>query len=93
MLPQADSCIATKIVLFDHLVGACEERGRHGQAKRLGGLEIDHEFEFGGLLDRKIGGLCPLEDLIDILRSTAEGICEAGPVGDEAAGLGIGPSR
>jgi hypothetical protein len=28
--------------LFDHLVGAGKQRRRHGEAKRLGGLEVDH---------------------------------------------------
>src|SRR5262249_58065161 len=46
-------------VLFDHLVGAGDERGRHGETKRLGGLEIDNEFELRGLLDRQIGGRWP----------------------------------
>jgi hypothetical protein len=27
--------------LFDHLVGLREHRGRHGEAKRLGGLKVD----------------------------------------------------
>jgi len=38
--------------LFDHLVGAIENGQRNLQAKRLGGLEIDHEFKLGGLLHR-----------------------------------------
>jgi Crp-like helix-turn-helix domain len=25
---------------FDHFVGACEQRGRHGEAKSLGGFEV-----------------------------------------------------
>jgi hypothetical protein len=33
-----------------------EERCRHFEAERLGGLEIDDELEFCGLLDRKMGG-------------------------------------
>jgi hypothetical protein len=28
-----------KSVLFDHLVGGCEQRRRHVEAERLGGLE------------------------------------------------------
>src|ERR1700730_1708748 len=38
--------------LLDHLVGQREQRRRHFEAERLGGLEIDHEFEFGGLHHR-----------------------------------------
>ena len=26
---------------FNHLVGTREQRGRHGEAERLGGLEVD----------------------------------------------------
>jgi hypothetical protein len=33
--------------LFDHLVGAVEQRERHGEAECLGGLEIDRNLEFG----------------------------------------------
>jgi hypothetical protein len=33
--------------LFDHLVGAHQERFRDFQAERLGGLQVDHQFELG----------------------------------------------
>ncbi len=38
-----------KLKLFDHLVGAGDERRRHSEAERLGGLEVDHELELRGL--------------------------------------------
>ena len=37
--------------LFDHLVGAGEQRVGDGEAERLGGLEVDHQLELGRLLD------------------------------------------
>ena len=47
--PRADMCgalayvrfvpIADMAPLFDHLVGACEQRRRHSEAERLSGLE------------------------------------------------------
>jgi hypothetical protein len=37
------------ISLFDHLVGAGEQRWRQSEAKRLGGLEVHHQLDFGWL--------------------------------------------
>jgi hypothetical protein len=53
---------------LDHLVGNGEHARRNGEAKRLGGLEIDDQLEFGGLLDRQITRLFALEDTVDIGR-------------------------
>jgi hypothetical protein len=41
--------------LFDHLVGECEQRRWHVEAKRPCGLEVDHELELGRLLDYELG--------------------------------------
>src|SRR5512134_3522916 len=43
-------------LLFDDLIRPRQQRRRDREAKGLGGLEIDHELELGGLLDRQIGG-------------------------------------
>jgi hypothetical protein len=56
----------TLVSSFDHLVGASEERGRHGQAQRLGGLEIDYQLELGWLLDGQVRGLSPFDDLVNV---------------------------
>jgi hypothetical protein len=37
---------------LDQLVGAAEQGERHGQAERLGGLEVNDQLNFRGLLDR-----------------------------------------
>jgi hypothetical protein len=41
--------------LFDHLVDLRQQHLRHGDAERLGGLEVDDELEPRRLLDRQIG--------------------------------------
>src|SRR5215831_13195839 len=51
---------------FDHLVGAGEQRRRHGQAKRLGGLEIDDDLILGRCLHRQVARLLALEDAVDV---------------------------
>jgi hypothetical protein len=47
--------------LFDNLVGARKQRHGQVEAQRLGSLEIDDNFEFGGLLDWKITRIFALE--------------------------------
>jgi hypothetical protein len=47
--------------LFNHLVGAGQERLGDGQSDSLGGLEID-QVKFHRLLDRQVGGLATLEN-------------------------------
>lgn len=41
---------------------SCEDRRRDGEAKRLGGLEVDDELNLGDLLDRQIARLLALDD-------------------------------
>ena len=52
-----------KIGLFDHLVGAADQRQRNGKAEGLGSLQVDDQLDFGSLLDRQIGRLLTLENL------------------------------
>ena len=40
--------------LFDHLVGGHKQGLWHNEAEYLRGLEIDHQFELGWLLDRQV---------------------------------------
>jgi hypothetical protein len=51
-VPKPDSCTAATARLFDQLVGATEQRDRHGEAQHLGGLQVDDQLDLGGLLDR-----------------------------------------
>ena len=49
-------------LLFDHLVGAGEQRWWHFEAKRLGGLKVDDHLEFGRLLNWKLGRVFAFEN-------------------------------
>ena len=51
-VPKADICGAANSTLFDHLVGARQQRLRDGDAERFRRLEIDRQFKFGRRLHR-----------------------------------------
>ena len=62
-----------------------EQRGRHGEAERLRGLEVDHHFVLGRRLHRQISWLLALEDAVDIAGRAPVLVDEIGAVGDQAA--------
>jgi hypothetical protein len=57
-VPLATNAPQQTAFLFDHLVGAGEQRLRQGEAERLGGLEVDHQLELCRLFNRQITRLC-----------------------------------
>src|SRR6266567_4772835 len=73
---------------LDHLVGAAEQRRRHGDAKRLSGLEIEDQFDFRGLLHRQVGGLLALENAPSVDADLAIGVRDASAVAHQTTGHG-----
>src|SRR5690349_3929004 len=73
-------------LLFDDLVGAGEDRWRHGEAKRLRGLEIDDQLELGRLLDWQIGRSGAFENPPDVSTDIVIGVGQARSITDQAAG-------
>jgi len=57
-------------------VGASEDRRGNCQPKRLRGLEIDDQFEFGRLHDRQIGRLGAVEDFAGVKAQLAKHVLE-----------------
>src|SRR6266702_398646 len=47
---------------FDHLVGLGEQRGRHVEAERLCGLEVENKAKAGRLLERQFSGIRSFEN-------------------------------
>ena len=74
------------VSLFDHLVGAAKERGRDFEAERLGGLEVDDELDFSGLLHWQVGRLVALENPASIVASQTVCIRNSASVAYQAAG-------
>src|SRR6266496_2135246 len=76
---------AANSVLFDHFVGAREQRGRDSEAERLRGSKVDYQLELGGLLDGQIARLCPFENLVYEVRGAAIHVMKAHSVGHQSA--------
>src|SRR5947199_5986182 len=69
---------------FDDSIRPVQHRLRNRHADLLGCLEVDHQLKLRWLLDRKIGRLRALEDLVDVGSSPPRQIDTARPVHDEA---------
>jgi hypothetical protein len=72
--------------LFDHLIGAGQQRGRHCQSERFRGLHIDGQLIFGRHLNRQVGRLLALEDAVDKAGRLTVLLNEIRPIGDRAPG-------
>jgi hypothetical protein len=75
---STDICSAANNDLFNHLVGDSHDAGRYCQPERLGGLQVDDQFEFGGLHHREIGRPFALENSTDIHAGLAIEVGDAG---------------
>jgi hypothetical protein len=64
----ANHALQQKCLLFDHLVGAGQQRRWNRNADGSRRLEIDGEIEFDRRLDRQIARIGAAQDLVDQIR-------------------------
>src|SRR3984893_14255440 len=72
---------------LDHLVGACEQRRRDGEAGGFCGGEINSKLEARRLFNRNIGAPLALQYSVHIIGHTASNGTLTRPVGHEGAGF------
>jgi hypothetical protein len=71
--------------LLEDVIRAQQQRRRDGEAERLCGLHVNHQLEFRGLLDREIGRLRALENLVHVIGGTPKQVQKVRPVGHQTS--------
>jgi len=56
------------VASIDHLIGASNQRRWYFEAERPGGLQINDQLEFGGLIERDVARFGPAQDLVHVTR-------------------------
>ena len=74
--------------LLDHLVGDGEQGRWNFETKSVGDGQIEAEFKFGRLLDRKAARLGPAQNLVGIVGSAAKQVGVVCSIRHETAPIG-----
>jgi hypothetical protein len=79
--------------LFDHLVGAGDDRRRYGEADHSCSSQVDNEFELNRRLHWQISRLFALKDTINVVRRSPHEIDGINAVRQQAAFDGLATVR
>src|SRR5450631_2358803 len=78
---------------LNHFVGAQQYRLRNREAERLRCLEVDDKVELGRLLDRQVGRIGALENLVHIASGATEKVSKVRSIGHQAPEFHLLPIR
>src|SRR4051812_35885464 len=84
-MPITVACLPESL---DYLVGADEQRLRHGQTERLGRFQVDDQLEFSRMLHRQISRFRAVEDPSGVNAGLAAVGSEARSIADKSTGSG-----
>ena len=73
---------------MNHAIGALHQRLGDRHAERLGGSEIDNQFEFAWALHGQIARVRAFENPVDVDSGPAVDVREAWPIGHQSSRLG-----
>src|SRR5260221_14403867 len=80
LAPADRASFALRLPSFDHRVGDHKQVMRHGDAERLGGLEIDGQLVLGWRLHRQVGWISALQNSVDVLGHPEKRLAQGGRV-------------
>src|SRR5262245_20531429 len=86
--PRSASFTSSRFTSLDHLVGAAEQREGEGDAKRLGSLEVDDQFNLCDLLHGQVGRLLAFENPSGVDADRMVQVRKVASVAHQAAGRG-----
>ena len=72
--PRFGPCVGAGACLFDHLVGAQQNRREYGKTERLGSLEVHDHLELARELHREVARLRAAQNAIDISGAATPGV-------------------
>src|SRR6516225_11730137 len=70
---------------LNNLIGSSQQRFRDGDAERLGGLEVDDEFDFRDLLHGEVGRLVAFQNAPSIDANLVPRMAEAAAIAHQTA--------